>query len=47
MIELVFQLEISGNGSKDEHPKNNPSISVTLLVFHFEILGNDFNDERS
>ena len=31
----------------EEHPENISLISVSLLVFHFEISGNDDNDEHS
>ena len=30
----------------DKHSENIPIISITFFVFHFDISGNDFNDEH-
>ena len=38
--------EISGKTVKDEQFKNIPSISIILLVFHFEISGKVFKDSQ-
>ena len=37
---------MSGNDDKDEHLSNIQLISLTLVVFHFEMSGNDDNDEH-
>jgi len=37
-------LEISGKNDNDEHSLNILLILITLLVSHFEILGNDNDD---
>ena len=34
------------NDFNDEHSANNPLILITLFVFHFDISGNNFNDEH-
>ena len=40
----MSQFEISGNDFNGEHRLNNPVISFTLLIFHFEISGKYFNE---
>ena len=37
---------MSDNDDNDEHPLNILFISITLLVFYFEISGKDNNDEQ-
>jgi hypothetical protein len=43
---FVFQFDISGRNCKDLHSKNKYLTFLTLLVFHLEISGKDFNDEQ-
>ena len=38
---------MSGKETKDEQLKNKKFIKVTLFTFHFEISGNEINDEHS
>ena len=38
---------MSGKDNKEQQPQNNPFISFALLVFHFDISGNNFNEEQS
>ena len=42
----VFQFEISGKDSNDEHSPNIKFIFFTYEVFHFDISGKYFNDEQ-
>jgi len=37
-------LDISGNDNSEEQPANIPPIFSQLLVIHFDISGNVFND---
>ena len=41
-----MKLEITGKDINDVHVETKPDIVLTLLVFHLEISGNDFNDEH-
>ena len=47
MTLLVFQLDISDKYDKEVHPPNKQNILVTFEISHFEISGNDDNEEQS
>ena len=42
----IFHKEISGKEIKEDQLKNIKLILITFSRFHFEISGNDFNDEH-
>ena len=42
----MFHFEIFGNIFIDLQSENVEDILVTLLVFHFEISGSDFNNSQ-
>ena len=42
----MFQDDISGKNNKDEQPENIAFRFIILLIFHFDISGNDFKDEQ-
>ena len=37
---------MSGKVNNEEHSSNIPVISISKFVFHFEISGNEINDEH-
>ncbi len=46
LIFLIFQLLRSGKLDNDEQLSNNPSISFTFSVLHFDISDKEINDKQ-
>ena len=48
IILVVFQFEMSGKYTNDEHPSNKHVIPFNFDVFHFDIsFGKEINEEHS